>query len=192
MFRHRTVAGMAPSSRYLEKECPPILEMTSEKCVTAFAERTAITSGRARRAPNRMAAGQCCSATLLPHSRRSVRGSTPRWSPPLCSAASLPNLESTHATLPNGTRGMEAGVPGSHLDQPRPSICPGRGAGPQRAPQPRERRPEVVAWNTDCREGRLCRVADVIWHRHSVTVLARRWATFHSPPRGDTPGWPTR
>jgi hypothetical protein len=89
---------MAPSSRYLEKECPPILEMTSEKCVTAFAERTAITSGRARRAPNRMAAGQCCSATLLPHSRRSVRGSTPRWSPPLCSTASLPNLESTRRT----------------------------------------------------------------------------------------------
>lgn len=98
MFRHRTVAGMAPSSRYLEKECPPILEMTSEKCVTAFAERTAITSGRARRAPNRMAAGQCCSATLLPHSRRSVRGSTPRWSPPLCSTASLPNLEWTRRT----------------------------------------------------------------------------------------------
>jgi hypothetical protein len=108
---------MAPSSRYLEKECPPILEMTSEKCVTAFAERTAITSGRARRAPNRMAAGQCCSATLLPHSRRSVRGSTPRWSPPLCSTASLPNLESTHATLPNGTRGMEAGVRRRYLDQ---------------------------------------------------------------------------
>lgn len=24
--------------------------------------------------------------------------------------------------------------------------------------------------------------ADVIWHRHSVTVSACRWATFHSPP----------
>jgi hypothetical protein len=28
----------------------------------------------------------------------------------------------------------------------------------------------------------FCRVADVIWHRHSVTVSACRWATFHSPP----------
>jgi hypothetical protein len=28
---------------------------------------------------------------------------------------------------------------------------------------------------------RFCRVADVIWHRHSVTVSACRWATFHSP-----------
>jgi len=26
-----------------------------------------------------------------------------------------------------------------------------------------------------------CRAADVICHRHSVTVSACRWATFHSP-----------
>ncbi len=29
---------------------------------------------------------------------------------------------------------------------------------------------------------RSFRVADPIWHRHSVTVSACRWATFHSPP----------
>jgi hypothetical protein len=78
----------------------------------------------------------------------------------LCSTASLPNVEWTRRTWSGPARRcrtvraeMEAGVPGSHLDQPRPGICPGRGAGPQRAPQPRERRPEVVAWNTDCRQG---------------------------------------
>jgi hypothetical protein len=47
-----------------------------------------------------------------------------------------PNLEWTRATLPHGTRGMEAGVPGSHLDQPRPGICPGVG---RRATSPSRR-----------------------------------------------------
>jgi hypothetical protein len=57
----------------------------------------------------------------------------------------------------------------------------------------------MLAWAVRCAPGRrvwalesctrahgrkcpTCRVADVIWHRHSVTVSACRWATFHSPP----------
>jgi hypothetical protein len=92
--------------------------MTSEKCATAFAERTSYHVGQSA----------TCSK---PHGGRAVLlGDAPAPFPAIgqggqrrdgvrrCARRlSLPNLESTHATLPNGTRGMEAGVRRRYLDQ---------------------------------------------------------------------------